>query len=117
MIYVEAACLPRYIGALAEVPASRSPPLAPIAHIAIDNSPMSAEILDEFRKYFIAKGREGLFVKMLNAKNTYGMTALDYTHFLKMSPMWRVFDQDAAVAYLCDYGGVYSYYKTIKSCK
>lgn len=115
MIYVEAGCSPEHIGGLAGVSESHDP-LAPIAHIAIDKA-HSAEILDEFRKYFIAKGRQGLFVKMLNAKSTHGMTALDYTHFMKMSPMWHVLDRDEAVAYLCDYGGVYAYYKTTKSCK
>ncbi|PWF47955.1 hypothetical protein [Massilia glaciei] len=115
MIYVEAGCSPEHIGGLVDVPAS-SGAYAPISHIAMDKGSPAA-ILDEFRKYFIAKGREGLFVKMLNAKNTYGMTALDYSHHMKMHPMWRVFDQDEAIAYLCDYGGVYAYYKNIKRCK
>jgi len=70
------------------------------------------------KKYFIEKNKDGLFTKMLNAKNTQGHTTLDYLAYLLENRKFIQSQIDASEnfkKYLCANGAVYSVYRN-QSC-
>ena len=71
------------------------------------------------RKYFKEKRYDGLFTRMLNAKNTQGHTSLDYVQYLLENRLYirqEVPIIGEYISYLCSYGAVYSVYSGSKAC-
>ncbi len=106
--FLEAGCSPEEIGN------ARSP----IAHLAIELPTVRTEHLEVLRKYFIEKKKDGLFTKMLNAKNTIGQTSLDYVQYMIENGKYVQSQKPELgnfIKYLCSHGAKYSTYKN-KSC-
>ena len=106
--FLEAGCNPDNLGS------SR----VPLAQIAAELPSVRIDHLEVVRKYFIEKNKDGLFTKMLNAKNTRGHTTLDYLAYLVENRKFTQFQVDASPAfkkYLCANGAVYSVYRN-QSC-
>ncbi len=107
--FLEAGCNPDYIGQT----------LSPLAHLATELPSEYTPHLEVIRKYFIEKRYDGLFTRMLNAKNTRGHTSLDYVQYLLEK---RLYIREEAsnigeyISYLCSHGAVYSIYSGSKSC-
>lgn len=108
LYFLEAGCNPGDIGRT----------LSPISHLVAEYPGSRLEHLEVLRKYFLEKKKDGLFVKMLNAKNTQGHTTLDYVQFLKDNGKYIESQKEAIenlINYLCTNGGKYSVYSS-KSC-
>lgn len=107
--FLEAGCNPDNLGSAR----------VPLAQIAAELPTDRLDHLEAVRKYFIETKKDGLFVKMLNAKNTEGHTTLDYLNYLVENRKFSQTQIDASVGfknYLCSHGAVYSVYKN-KSCE
>ena len=96
----------------------RGDALSPMAHLAAELPSVWTAHLEVIRAYFIEKKKTGLFTRMINAKNTFGYTTLDYVQH--MTENGRYVDSQKPhlatfIDYLCSNGGVYSYYKSM-SC-
>lgn len=107
--FLEAGCNPDNLGSAR----------VPLAQIAAELPSDRLEHLEVIKKYFIEKKKDGLFTKMLNAKNTQGHTTLDYLNYLLVNKKFDQTQIDASEKfknYLCSHGAVYSHYKN-KSCE
>ena len=107
--FLEAGCDPDKIGRT----------YSPLAHLASELPSEYMPHLEVIRKYFIEKRYDGLYARMLNAKNTKGHTSLDYVQFLLENRL--LLDQEVVnigeyITYLCSHGAVYSVYSGSKSC-
>lgn len=91
---------------------------SPMAHLAAELPTVWTAHLEVIRAYFIEKKKTGLFTRMINARNTFGYTTLDYVHY--MVEKGKYIDSQKPhigtfVDYLCSNGGVYAFYRN-KSC-
>lgn len=86
---------------------------APISHIIAESGDYGVVAFEAFREFLALKERPELYLRMINARNTAGLTTLDYIHHFTRK---YKFDRQAHIAYLCANGGVYSYYATTQSC-
>ncbi|RYD90007.1 MAG: hypothetical protein EOP50_16670 [Sphingobacteriales bacterium] len=92
---------------------------APIAHIVAENPTDRMQHLKFAEQYFAIKmNRPDLFVAILNARNTQGMTTLDYVEYVMFRRGFNLSDAPGVanfIDYLCAKGAVYSYYRE-KTC-
>ena len=109
LYFIEAGCGPENLGNAR----------VPLAQIAAELPSKRIQHLEVIKQYLIEKNKDGLFAKMLNAKNTQGHTTLDYLNYLLVNKKFTQTQIDASENfknYLCSHGAVYSHYSN-KSCE
>jgi hypothetical protein len=107
--FIEAGCNPRKIGEAK----------SPMAHIAAESPTYRVEHLRVVKAYFDELRRPDVFEKIINAKNTKGLTTLDYVqHMLRNKIYVKEVEKgmNNFIQYLCENGAVYSIYRAEIRC-
>lgn len=107
--WIDANCTPNRIGGTA----------SPMIHLVAEEVGGRRKFLEALDKYFQSRRDKDpqLWQRVINARNSRGMTILDYIEFMRENKLLRqeeLEDIESLIVYVCSRGGLYL--STRKSC-
>ncbi len=99
--WVQSGCHPKKMGNT----------VSPIAHLVAEDASGRTQFLESLYKYYADKKDLKTFTQVLNAKNSRGLTMLDYIVYLENNNQFNKNEREevnSLIKFICDKGGKFS---------